>query len=403
MFFRLILFLLFISPHLLFAQTEKEPPLITITPQAYTKTVVRIPNFEGDTKGEVSALLRNLLNLHLFCVALEEPPLPGFKAKEYYVKGKIEAKGGRLIFTGDLIDTLENRALRNYKVEASSQERLTYALADQIIRDISPYQGLSATRIAFVKREATGDHLYVMDFSKKNLRKIKSANLILFPKFSPSGKKLAFLTYDGKDYYLEITSYPYTEGKRYKISGLSSAPLWMPNERELLLTLGKEGEINIYLFDPEKEELKALTSGRGVHQAGSVSPDGKWVAFVGDRSGKPQIYLLNLENKKIQRVSFEGNYHTSPRFSPKGPLLLYLAQRGGKNELILYHLQRGEKRKLSLPLSINDPAFSPSGEYLIFASKGRSGAGLYLLHLDSLIFHPYLPFSQLYYPDWGKM
>ncbi|MCX7873294.1 MAG: hypothetical protein N2327_02515 [Caldimicrobium sp.] len=395
-----LLFLCFLLSNVVFAQTE--PTIITVNPQAYTKTVVRIPNLEGDPKGEISSLIRNVLNLHLFCVALEEPPLPGFKSKEYYLKGKVERRDGKYSLTGELLDTLENRALKKYKIEATSAELLAYGIVDQIIRDISPYQGVSATRITFVKRDTAGDHLFIMDFSKKNLRKLRSSELILFPKFSPSSKKIAYIAFDGKDYYLEILTLSTNEVKKFKIAGLSSAPIWLPNERELILTLGREGEIHIYLFNLEREELKALTSGKGVHQAGSISADGKWIAFVGDRSGKPQIYLLHIETKRINRISFEGSYNTSPRFLPKGNLI-YLSQRAGKNELILYNLQTGEKKRLSLPYSLNDPAPSPTGDYLIFAGKGQGSKGLYLLHLDSLIVHNYLPFGSVYFPDWGKI
>ncbi|MCS7149581.1 MAG: hypothetical protein N2Z40_00510 [Caldimicrobium sp.] len=398
MIFRLffLLFLLLSKP--LNAQTE--PSTIVVTPQAYTKTVIRIPPLEGDIRDEITNAIRNLINLHLFCVALAEPPLPGLKSKEYYLKGKVETKEGKYQFLGELIDTFDGRLIRGYKIESSSVDKLAGTITDQIIKAVSPYQGVSVTRLTFVKRESTGDHLYIMDFSKKNLKKIRSSELILFPKFSPSGKKLAYLTFDGRDYYLEILTLATYDLKKIKIAGLSSAPLWLPNERELLLTLGREGEINIYLFSLEREELKAITSGRGVNQGGSVSPDGKWLAFVGDKSGKPQIYLLDLDTKKVNRIS-EGGYNTSPRFLARGDLI-YLSQRGGKNELILYSPQRGEKKRFSLPYSLNDPAPSPTGDYLIFEGKGKTGKGLYLLHLDSLIVHHYLPFGSVHYPDWGR-
>ena len=45
-----------------------------------------------------------------------------------------------------------------------------------------------------------GDTLYVMDFSKLHLKKIKTADLILFPKFSPSGRKIAYIIYKNGKY-----------------------------------------------------------------------------------------------------------------------------------------------------------------------------------------------------------
>jgi len=396
LFFSLLLALLFLQEAL-----PEEGSLITITPQSFTKIVIRVPPFTGESEEEASSLLRKLLDYHLFCVALKEPPLQGFKERAYYLKGALRKEGFRFFFQGELQDLFENKTLKLYKIEATSLERLTYALSDQIIKDISPYQGVAQTRLTFVKRTPKGDSLYLMDFSKRNLKQIRSAELILFPKFSPSGKKLAYLVYEKGTFHLEIYTLPTGEFQAFHLSGLSSTPLWAPDERNLYLTLGKGGEINIYKFSLEDKKLLPLTTGKGVHQAGSVSPDGKWLAYVGDLSGKPQIYLLDLEKGTSKRVSFEGKYHSSPRFSPQGNLLLYLVSQGSQNQLILYNLKNGEKKRLSLSgLSITDPAFSTSGNYLIFQSKKK---GIQLLHLDSLLTFNYLPYQNLYYPDWGRL
>ncbi|BAU24031.1 hypothetical protein THC_1671 [Caldimicrobium thiodismutans] len=396
----LLIFLINLALPSGFAQNEG---IITITPQSYSKVIIRIPPLEGDSGDNAGELLRNLLNYHLFCLALKEPPLTGFKNKEFYLKGKITSSERFFNFSGELWDVYENKPLKKYSAEGSSLERLIYAIADQIIQDISPYRGVSETRFAFVKRTSTGDNLYIMDFSKRNLRKIRSSDLILFPKFSGSGKQLAYIVYEREHYFLEIYSLITRERKKLEVKGLSSAPLWLPDEKSLILTLGKNDEINIYQFFLETQKLIPLTSGKGVHQAGSLSSNGKYLAYVADTSGRPQVYLLNLETLKPQRISFEGKHNTAPRISPKGNLLLYVSSSGGDRTLVLYNLKTGEKKSLSIPYTLTDPSFSPSGDFLIFKGKGKKGGGIYLMHLDSLLIYPYLPFENLYYPDWGKL
>ncbi len=336
-------------------------------------------------------------------MALREPPLKGIKEKSYYLKGKL-IKGEQFLFEGELIDVFEEKPLKRYRASSTTLERLAYALTDQIIKDISPYQGISQSKLVFVKRDKKGDHLYVMDFSKRNLKKIRSAEIILFPKISPSGKKIAYLVYEKKTYSLEVYNLLTGSMEKFYINGLSSAPIWDKEEKHLFLTLGREGEINIYRFSLENKSLIPIIKGKGVHQAGSLSPDGRYLSYVGDRTGSPQIYILDLFSNQTKRISFEGKYNTSPRFSPKGDLLLYLSFQGGQNQLIIYNLKTGEKKKYLLSgFSLSDPSFSPSGEYLIFKAKGKEGEGLYLLHLDCLLYHVYLPFDNLYFPDWGKL
>ncbi len=402
-FFVAFIFLILIVWVGFFRVEAQDSAIITVTPQSFSKIIVRIPPFEGEREEEASSLIRKLLNYHLICIALKEPPLKGFKEKSYYLKGKL-TKNGKIFFEGELIDVFEEKPIKHYRIEASSLERLSYALADEVIKAISPYQGISQSKLAFVRRGEKGDNLFIMDFSKRNLKNIRSAELILFPKFSPSGKKIAYLIYDKKTYYLEIYHVLTGEVERFKLPGLSSAPLWASDERQLYLTLGKEGEINIYKFSLEDKSLNPITKGRGVHQAGSISPDGRFIAYVGDSSGNPQVYILDLLSKQTKRISFEGKYNTSPRFSPKGDKLLYLSSQGGQNQLIIYNLKTGEKKKYLLRgIALTDPAFSPTGDYLIFKAKRGAELGLYLLHLDSLLTYAYLSFENLYYPDWGKM
>ncbi|MFN4196706.1 MAG: hypothetical protein ACK4FM_01680 [Caldimicrobium sp.] len=378
---------------------SEEISTITITPQAYTKIIVRIPTFEGDTQDEITSFLRTILNYHLFCLALKEPPLPGLKNKEFLVKGRVEAINKGYSFKGEILDLFENKILKTYHIEATNKHLLVYALANQIIEAISPYKGLSFTRLAFVKRSATADTLYVMDFSKKNLRVIETANLILFPKISPKGRKIAYITYVNREYYLKIYNLVTGESKKFHLPGISSPPLFSHDENTLYLSLGKERDVNIYQLDLEKGDLTPITTDSGIKQVADLSPENKLLAYVGDRSGKPQIYLLNLESGKTQKISYEGNYNTSPRFSPKKPILMYLS---GKKELIFINLNNQERKKITLPLEITDPTFSPTGDYLIFKGKGGKERGLFILHIDSLLIHPYLPFSNLYYPVWGE-
>ncbi|MFN3407192.1 MAG: hypothetical protein ACK40E_05630, partial [Caldimicrobium sp.] len=316
------------------------------------------------------------------------------------VKGKVEATNKGYAFKGEILDLFENKVLKTYSIEATNSYLLVYALANQIIEAISPYKGVSFTRLAFVKRSGTTDTLYMMDFSKKNLKAIETANLILFPKISPSGRKIAYIVYDNRDHYLKVYDLITGESKKFHLPGLSSPPLFSQKENILYLSIGMGRDVNIYQLDLEKGNLTPITTDRGIQQVADLSPDNKLLAYVGDRSGKPQVYLLNIESGKTQRISYEGNYNTSPRFSPKKPILMYLS---GKRELVFINLKTQERKKVALPLEITDPTFSPTGDYLIFKGKGRKERGIFLLHLDSLLLHSYLPFPNLYYPEWGEL
>ncbi len=197
---------------------------------------------------------------------------------------------------------------------------------------------------------------------------------------------------------MEVANIQGLERREYKIKGIAGPPVWFPDEERMILTLEERGEVGLFLFDFKRNEITKLHTGLGVRQAGSVSPDGRLVAFVASLRDKPQVYMLNLPSGETRRVSFEVGQATSPRFSPKGNLLIYLLS---QKTLILYDLSNNKKTQLALPFSITDPAFSLTGDYLIFRAKGKKG-GIYILHIDSRAYQAYLPYDNLYYPDWGR-
>ncbi len=387
--------------------SQEKIPKITIETQVFTKLTIRIPNFEGEQplSQKLSSLLRRLINAHLFVLSLENPPLPGFKTKDYYLKGHLSTKNNKLFLKAELWDLFENKILKTYHLEGTLKkpELSVYTLCNKIIEDISNYKGLAFSRVSFVKRTKKGDELYIMDFSKENLRFLTRAPLILFPKMSPSGRKLAYLVYENRDYILEILDLYNGHKKQFILNGLTSSPVWLPEETKLILTIGKKEEINLYLLEIETSKLTLLTSEKGVQQAGSVSKDGKYLAYVWDKGTGPQIYLLNLQTFEKQRISYEGKYNTAPKFSPKGDYIIYLSQAGGATRLILYNIQTKTKKEISLRGLVEEPSFSPTGEYLLVRAKLKEGTGFYIIHLDSQISHLYLSGNHLLFPDWGPL
>ncbi len=403
-----LLFVIFVLLTFFKVSLSEEIPTITIEPSSFSKIVIRVPDFKGDKElsTKLTPLLRRLLNYHLFILALKTPPLPNYPSKEYYLKGTIEKDGDKIIIKAELIDTLENRVLNIYKISGSFKysQRLIYALCDKVVESISDYKGIAYTKIAFVKRTSSGDRLYIADFSKKNPRLLRKAKLILFPKFSRSGKKLAYLVYENKKYFLEVYDFTKAKRKTFFIKGICSTPVWLPNEKELVITVDNGKYMGLYRLNLETGKPLLLIKRKGVLQAGSVSPKGVFLAYVyGKRVGKPQIYLLDFETLKSFRIPQPRAYNTSPRFSPKGGKLLFLSKTGGVSYIVLYNLKTKKLRQIKFLGELEDPAFSPTGDYIMAFGEGRKGEGVYLIHLDSTLTYLYLPGKNFIFIDWGKL
>lgn len=388
--------------------SEEEIPTIRVEPYTFGKILIRIPDLEGppEISSRFTSSLRKLLNLHLFILASPLRPVEHPLIREYHLKGKITQQGETLEIKTVLEDLTERKELKTYTFTTKiDQISLTASsLTDKLVEDLSKYQGIAQTRIAFVKRLRTGDHLYISDLSKETVRHLRSASLILFPKFSPSGEKLVYLVYEEGKYFIEVYDLQRKLRKTLFLKGIGSPVIWNIDERHLFVSLEDQDKMGIYKFDTETKNLEFLIGGEGVFQVGDISRDGKKILYVFDkRTGRPEVHMFDLETLTSKKISSTQGYNTSPRFSPKGNTVLYLSRRGGSTYIHLLDFSTGKERKILFRGKLEDPTFSPTGDYILAFGEGPQGTGIYLIHLDSHLSTLYIPGKTFLFPSWTKL
>ena len=116
--------------------------------------------------------------------------------------------------------------------------------------------------------------------------------------------------------------------------------------------------------NPDFEELRLLYS------QSAFSPDGRYLAFTGQRKGKDVLYLLDVRKRKtVQRFDLPLEAVLSPTFSPDGERIAFSGNVGGITNL--YVVDRSGKNFRQLT---NDrygdlqPSWSPDGKTIAFAS-----------------------------------
>ncbi len=96
----------------------------------------------------------------------------------------------------------------------------------------------------------------------------------------------------------------------------------------------------------------------------ALSPDGRQIACraLGD------IWLLRPD-REPERAIADGNFNGDPAWSPDGRTLVYASDRAGQLDLWLHDLATGEQRQLTnLDGDESAPAFSPDGTTVAFRS-----------------------------------
>jgi len=115
--------------------------------------------------------------------------------------------------------------------------------------------------------------------------------------------------------------------------------------------------------------FSVVTNFAGVEAGPSLSPDGRWVAFVSNRDGQWDIYIGLVTGGSLIRITSDPNIETRPRWSPDGTHLLFARLNDlGLNDLWVVPALGGAARRIVLN-GLN-PTWSPDGRSIAYSSGG---------------------------------
>jgi Tol biopolymer transport system component len=145
--------------------------------------------------------------------------------------------------------------------------------------------------------------------------------------------------------------------------------------------------------------LSERRSGGQIFLAPSLSPDGKYIAFLSNGSFLRGQVFIDLwladarTGKRLARLvksTFDPNYqelqliYSQSSFSPDGKRLAFTALAGGKEVLYLFdvkHRKRVATIKLQLD-GLTNPSWSPDGRHLVFSGNKGGITDLYMVDAD---------------------
>ncbi|KAF1052970.1 MAG: Protein TolB [Burkholderia gladioli] len=306
------------------------------------------------------------------------------KGANAFVAGSVNRDpNGQLKVNFMLFDTVKQQSLGGLSVtapgDAEGMRKAGHKIADYIYQKLLGVRGIFNTRLSYVTRVGGKYRLLISDSDGENaVPALTSSEPIISPAWSPSGTKVAYVSFELRKPVVYIHDLP--TGRRYVISnqkGNNSAPAWAPDGQSLAVALSLTGNTQIYSVGATGTGLHRLTRSNSIDTEPFYSPDGRWIYFTSDRGGAPQIYRMPAQGESAgsaQRVTFSGSYNTSPRISPDGKLLAYISRTGGGFKLYVQDLQTGAANAVTNTTHDESPSFAANGQYILYATQanGRS-------------------------------
>ncbi len=126
----------------------------------------------------------------------------------------------------------------------------------------------------------------------------------------------------------------------------------------------------------ERPQAPATLNSRYNDEQPALSGDGRWLAFVSNRSGSREIWLYDLQLQRFEALPGVNPGDTvveSPSLSQTGRYLVYIASLDGRPQILFYDraTQRTELLSQNYRTWVRNPKISPDGRYIVFETSRR--------------------------------
>ncbi len=253
-----------------------------------------------------------------------------------------------------------------YFVEQSSKRIYRQSLKTGSPTPLTPEFGAGAAPqissdgkyLLFVHTYEGQDNVAIVDTMGKHWpRKLASgADFYMHPRWHPDGRQVAWISW-------RHPNMPW-DGTTLEIADLTYPPGELPTFETATTIAGDE---NTSIFQPE------------------FSPDGRYLAYISDKSGWWQLYIYNLESKEHRQLTTAPAEYGKPAwvqetrtygFSADGDKIFIIRSQGGFSTLWEIETASGRERQISVGeeyTSLNQIAVSPVGDKIaLIASGGRT-------------------------------
>ncbi len=300
-----------------------------------------------------------------------------------------------------LFDILDKKKMIAQSITGDREKirYLAHAVADQIYTRITTEAGYFNTHIVYSETHGPDkkrtSRLVFMDYDGHNARNLTSTkNLVLTPRFSPTGKEIAYLKYEGREahvFVMNVTTK--AEHKLGKIGEMNFAPRFSPDASAIIMSLIKDGSSAIYTMNLAARKLVRLTDHISIDTSPCYAPDGKQITFTSDRSGQEKIYVMNANGSDVKRISFGDGQYSQPVWSPRSDLIAFTKRAvvDGQSRFFIGVMSPDgtNERMIADGWLVEDPCWSSNGRYLIFTKQTsiNQKAELYMVDLTGYNLH----------------
>ncbi len=261
-------------------------------------------------------------------------------------------------------------------------------------------------KIAYTGVEKSSVNIYIMTADRAYQKQVTNGNGVAFqPQWSPDGHWLAYFNYDAKT---DTTTIWVADSAGNQAPRLVSPPAgvktadnlsWSADNRFLVYqdVQPNSNQRDIYRLDITTGEVVNLTADSPKFDTSPTwSPDGKWIAFVSDRTnqskGSDSIWIMTPDGKQAKELTAQAGTweNTKPAWSLDGKQLAFyrwtvqknFAAPGAPAGLWVVNLADNKEQQIvdfTDWLPSDAPVWSPDGKLLAFDYGNKDDTNVWVV------------------------
>ena len=180
-----------------------------------------------------------------------------------------------------------------FKTPADNWRRAAHKVSDFVYKTLTGEDGYFDTRLVFVHetgpKEKRVKRLMIMDQDGANPIPLTDGlnYQVLTPRFSPTQQQITYMAlFDnrpGQVYLFNIETGEQEQLGTFR--GMTFAPRFSPDGRQVIMSMERSGNSDIFNMDLSTRRLTRLTDSPSIDVSPTMAPDGKRIAFTSDRGG----------------------------------------------------------------------------------------------------------------------
>jgi TolB protein len=217
-------------------------------------------------------------------------------------------------------------------IDGRDEKQLTHDTFDLEDPAWSPDGG----SVAYVRLEGESrkNVLYVMDLATKTTRRLSPPSQSpIHPAWMPDGRSILYCTNDDLDpprknaseiYRVEVAT-----GRVATVitGGINTYPVPSPDARWIafrrIVGEGSNENSEVFVADMDGRNARNISNNEAWEGWPAWSPDGKTIAFAGNRNAAWQIYLANPDGSNLRLLAATEGRGTAPKWAPDGKTIYF--------------------------------------------------------------------------------